>query len=468
MKHYFSKTLLLTCIIFLTGCSKNGLTEDQRFMSAIRKDVPYSLDSLAQIDKSTYCFSNSKYVCIEADDEIHADGSSMALRSIFDEPKKHKQANNTIWRNLFFNRKEKRVVCVDRMVRGDRTIGLIYTMQSENKKYPTIGTYHWDVTDPHIMQHTASVLEYFQKESLAKLREGTMPSQWSSAASLSHQQEYNSWIGKADSCYFAGNYYEADYYFNQAFQLRDCIQGSHLYNAACVASLQGDADKAVWLLERRMEMYPDWYMQDLRADRDFDSIRQTEQWKEFSQKTNDRRAGKEKHYDKQLTDELLEIGRMDQQWRGEYERALSLNPKDVNKVDSLARLIVHTDSVNLVKVCRILDSRGFVGKAEVGEACKNLWLVIQHSPLEYQKKYIPVFRAAAEKSDLSKEMVALMEDRINCYEGKPQRYGTQISTDADGHRHVYTLEDPLKVDEWRKEMGMPPLDTYLKSMNASR
>lgn len=79
-----------------------------------------------------------------------------------------------------------------------------------------------------------------------------------------------------------------------------------------------------------------------------------------------------------------------------------------------------------------------------------------------------MFRSAADRGDLSKEMVALMEDRINCFEGHPQRYGTQITTDKDGHRHVYTLENPAKVDEWRKEMGMSPLDVYLKSMNATR
>lgn len=215
-------------------------------------------------------------------------------------------------------------------------MGLIYTLQSENKKYPQHGTYHWDVSDFRAMQHTAAILEDSQKKSIAKLREGTMPQQWLSSASLSHQKKYTRLVSMADSCYYSGNYFEAEYYFDHALQLHDCIQGSQLYNAACVASLRGKAGKAVQLLEQRMELDPDWYMQDLNADRDFDGIRQTEEWKTFAEKTNDRKSGREKYYDKQLMGELLEIGRMDQQWRGEYERALQQQPRDTARVDSLA------------------------------------------------------------------------------------------------------------------------------------
>lgn len=468
MRYSFPSILLIVAAALATGCTSAKLSEDQRFMSAFRKDVPFTLDTLTQIGNGKYCFSNVQYVNTEADDEIHADGSIYGLRTTFDDPKGLPQDSSVIWRNLFFNRREQRVVCVDRMVRDGRTVGMVYTLQSENRKYPTLGTYHWDVSDPRAMQHTARILKDNQKESVAKLRAGTMPSQWCSAASLSHQKEYNRWVGKADSCYYMGNYFEADYYFDKALQLHDCIQGSELYNAACVASLNGKADKAVRLLEQRMKMYPDWYMQDLNADRDFDGIRQTAAWKAFAEKTNDRRTGREKHYDKPLMEELMEIGRLDQQWRGEYLQALNQQPKDTAKADSIARLIVHADSVNLRKVCHILDTRSFVGKSVVGNACNSLWMVIQHSTVEYQRKYIPMFRAAASRGDLSKESVALMEDRINCFEGRPQRYGSQITTDKDGRRHVYTLEDPAKVDEWRKEMGMQPLDVYLKRMNATR
>ena len=99
----------------------------------------------------------------------------------------------------------------------------------------------------------------------------------------------------------------------------------------------------------------------------------------------------------------------------------------------------------------------------MGNACAVFWLVIQHAPVELQKKYFNLFEQAARNGDISLEQVAMMDDRIAMHEGLPQRYGSQI---VDGK--LYQLLNPDKVDQWRKEMGMPPLDDYLKQMGANR
>lgn len=70
------------------------------------------------------------------------------------------------------------------------------------------------------------------------------------------------------------------------------------------------------------------------------------------------------------------------------------------------------DSVNQQKIFKILDSRGFVGKDKVGDACRAYWLVVQHSSVEMQRKYLPLFLKAAERGDIPRENVAMMEDRI--------------------------------------------------------
>lgn len=187
MKQLSTFVLLLLSVITMSSCSTVKLSESERFMAAFRKDVPFVLDSLTQIGKDRYSFSNAQYINAEADDEIHADGSRMCLRTTFGDPKNLRQDSSVIWRNLFFNRKEQRMVCVDRIVRRGRTVGMIYIMQSESKKYPTIGTYHWDVADPRAMQHTTKTLDDYQKESIARLRAGSMPSQWRLSRSLNQE-----------------------------------------------------------------------------------------------------------------------------------------------------------------------------------------------------------------------------------------------------------------------------------------
>ena len=72
------------------------------------------------------------------------------------------------------------------------------------------------------------------------------------------------------------------------------------------------------------------------------------------------------------------------------------------------------------------------------------------------------------KRATSKEGVAMMEDRINMFEGKPQRYGSQIEEDERGNPRLYQLLDESKVDEWRSEMGMEPLKDYLRKMKIYR
>ena len=95
----------------------------------------------------------------------------------------------------------------------------------------------------------------------------------------------------------------------------------------------------------------------------------------------------------------------------------------------------------------------------VGNASSVFWLVIQHAPVELQRCYFPLFVQAAQRGDLARENIAMMDDRIAMFEGRPQRYGTQI---VDGK--LYQLLDPAKVDQWRHEMGMQPLADYLRQM----
>ena len=70
------------------------------------------------------------------------------------------------------------------------------------------------------------------------------------------------------------------------------------------------------------------------------------------------------------------------------------------KIDSIFSVMATIDSVNQQKIFKILDSRGFVGKAKVGDACRAYWLVVPHSSVEMQRKYLPLFLKAAERGCL--------------------------------------------------------------------
>jgi len=78
------------------------------------------------------------------------------------------------------------------------------------------------------------------------------------------------------------------------------------------------------------------------------------------------------------------------------------------------------------------------------------------------KKYAPMLEASAKKGDLDLSMMALTKDRILMYEGKPQIYGSQVSNGK-----LWDLMEPEYVNKRRREVGLDPLEDYLKIFDIS-
>lgn len=122
------------------------------------------------------------------------------------------------------------------------------------------------------------------------------------------------------------------------------------------------------------------------------------------------------------------------------------------------------DSMNLRAVRAIIDEYGWLGPGKIGgQASQAMFLVIQHADIDVQKKYLPLIREAAENGETSKSNLALLEDRIAIREGREQIYGSQVWVDPVTNTHyVDLLSDPDHVDERRAEVGLPPMEVYLK------
>lgn len=277
---------------------------------------------------------------------------------------------------------------------------------------------------------------------------------------------YNDYISQADQCFMQGDFKGASEAFSQAItHYKDQITGQHLYNGACAAALASQHEVAFERLNMRLQKEPDWYVDDPNRDNDLISLHNDPRWQTYCDTIVARRDKIEANYDKPLMNRLMEIGRRDQGIRQEWFYAMNAEPRNQTLVDSIFHEMVKVDSVNQIEICAILDSCGFVGSDKVGKACSTFWLIIQHAP-HLQKKYFPMFVEAMKRGDLHPSSIALMDDRIAVFEGRPQKYGTQIRQDADGKMVLEPLLDPDKVDQWRQEMDMEPLIDYLKRMGA--
>lgn len=422
----------------------------RKYMTSAMSKIPLSVDSVEFFMADQYIMfipgAENKW---KPDLVRQADGTELVVEA---QPLKSLiQPEDEIWRNCVFDDSRHRLIVVDRLVKNGLRHAIVYIMQGEDSHVPFTSTFHYDVTNRHNTQPVG--------EHLRALLDITIEASQSEVTALT----YNDCIHAADSCFMAADFAGAMKCFERAFTLQEKPQGMHLYNAACAASLAGVADKAFSWLERRLRQEPDWYVDNPSADTDLTHLHSDPRWQTYSDTIIARRDRIEAHFDKQLRAQLQAIGESDQAVRHAFLNAYYTEPRNQAMVDSLTLEMQRVDSINQKAICDILDSKGFVGTEKVGNACGVFWMVIQHAPLELQRKYLPLFRQAAAKGDLAKETVAMMDDRIAMFEGRPQKYGSQI---VEGR--LYRLLDPEKVDMWRSEMDMQPLDDYLRQMGATR
>lgn len=281
----------------------------------------------------------------------------------------------------------------------------------------------------------------------------------------SYGQNYEDLIKKADSCYEAKNYKLSTSLFEKAFKSKPESK-KNFYNASCAASLANDKKNSLKWLEIAVNNGFN-SVDHIKSDTDLDNVRKEKKFKKIINNLEESIALIEANYDKPLQKELIEIFKEDQDIRNKYVVAQKTYGYESKEVDSLGKIMLLKDSLNLIKVVKILDEKGWVGKDKVGQqANTTLFLVIQHSDLKVQQKYLPMMREAAKKGNADAGSLALLEDRIALREGRKQIYGSQIGTNpVTKTKYVLPLEDPDNVDKRRIEVGLGTLADYVKNWN---
>lgn len=117
---------------------------------------------------------------------------------------------------------------------------------------------------------------------------------------------------------------------------------------------------------------------------------------------------------------------------------------------------------------QVIATQGWPGRRLVGEDGANAaWTIVQHSDADpvFQAQVLALMEAALARQDVAPDDVALLTDRVLRAQGKPQRYGTQFQTGADGYMSLQPTEDEAGLDARRLRMGLPPMDQYKKMLH---
>lgn len=165
-----------------------------------------------------------------------------------------------------------------------------------------------------------------------------------------------------------------------------------------------------------------------------------------------------------IINELKAIRQNDQMYREFLKDYAKNRIIDSVKTENLFSELKHVDSVNRVKVFSILNEFGWPSRDIIGEEnSKTIWLVIQHSSLEIQEKYLAVVKKAVNDKNLPAKYLAYLEDRIATDNGAQQLYGTQFITFfKDGRRILLPIKNVDSVDSRRIAVGLPTLKLFFK------
>lgn len=119
---------------------------------------------------------------------------------------------------------------------------------------------------------------------------------------------------------------------------------------------------------------------------------------------------------------------------------------------------------NAAQLEKMIGEYGWLGKSKVGkEGAEAAWLIVQHaiSLPEFSRKCLKLIEIAVETGEAEPYQFAYLYDRIKFFEGKPQRYGTQSDWNRAGKMQVWTLEDEAKVNDFRAQAGLKPLESLI-------
>lgn len=154
----------------------------------------------------------------------------------------------------------------------------------------------------------------------------------------------------------------------------------------------------------------------------------------------------------------------DQFWRKEY---MKLDKKE-SKYDqeTIERKCAETDSINEAKAKAIINNYGYPGYNLVGEWSNDFWAIVQHcdDDIPFQEQVLALMKKELVRNNASKENYAYLLDRVLVGKHQKQIYGTQVRVDPKTHKATpLPLKYPKSVNKLRKQVGMQPLEVYLKS-----
>lgn len=141
----------------------------------------------------------------------------------------------------------------------------------------------------------------------------------------------------------------------------------------------------------------------------------------------------------------------------DQDLALSSDPEQ-----SAKRALILVDNLHYLR--EEVGRYGWIDIPRFGRpAAAAAILILKHGDdVPLMEAALPIVEHDAIANGGGKELVSILVDEILITTGHKQKYGTQLSVDSQGRPFALPVEDPAKVDEYRRVLGILPWADYLK------
>jgi hypothetical protein len=279
-------------------------------------------------------------------------------------------------------------------------------------------------------------------------------------------EKYTEITRQAMDLYESGSYKRAAETYTKAFRANGWkAYRADRYNAACAWTLAGNKDSAFYQLFKVADAFKYDNYDRIAFDSVLISLNNDQRWIQLLNIVK-RNIGKEEaKLNKALLKLMDSVYHDDQAYRfQEISVDKEFGPASAEG-KNIRRIIHEKDSINEIIVSDILDKYGWLGKEVVGSnGNATIALVLQHSSLNTQQKYLPMMRAAVKNKKADAEDLAILEDMVLIRQGKMQSYGTYLVGIMQPRKYYMApMEDPANVDKRRATLGLGTLDEYVRN-----
>lgn len=164
-----------------------------------------------------------------------------------------------------------------------------------------------------------------------------------------------------------------------------------------------------------------------------------------------------------LQTELLRRMALDQAARAQVQGQAD-DPRDAQWA-----AVAETDRDNTRWLAGVVAHSGWPRLSEVGEqAATAAWVLAQHADqaAELQLNFHEHMTTGVARGEADPGLLAYLEDRVRVNAGRPQLYGTQFISTAEGGLRPRPIRDPDSLDQRRAAVGLEPFAEYEAAMHS--